>query len=275
MERRRRDFERQGFQVAALSFDTVKTLRHFSERVGIHYPLLADPESKVIRAFGLLNETVPADHPFHGIPNPGAYLIDEKGVVQQKFFEEKYSDRFTAGHMLVRALGRDADGSRVEQETDHLYLTTSSSDQMVRPGNRVALVAEVDLKPEMHVYAPGVEGGYIPVEWEIEAVKGLVNFSALYPEAETLYLPAIDETVPVYQGSFRIVADLTLGMQEDLEPLLNSDGDLVVNGSFRYQACDDKMCYLPSTVPLAWRFKVEPLDRTRVPEDLRRGKRAR
>ena len=275
MERRRRDFESQGFQVAALSFDTVETLRHFSERVGIHYPLLADPESKVIRAFGLLNETVPADHPFHGIPNPGAYLIDEKGVVQPKLFEEKYSDRFTAGHMLVRALGRDADGSRVEQETDHLYLTTSSSDQMVRPGNRVALVAAVDLKPEMHVYAPEVEEGYIPVKWEMEAVEGLANFSALYPQAETLYLPAIDETVPVYQGSFRIVADLTLGMQEDLEPLLNSDGDLVVNGSFRYQACDDKMCYLPSTVPLEWRFQVEPLDRTRVPKELRRGKQTR
>ena len=270
MERRRRDFERQGFQVAALSFDTVETLRHFSERVGIHYPLLSDPESKVIRAFGLLNRTVPADHPFHGIPNPGAYLIDEKGVVQQKFFEEKYSNRFTAGHLLVRALGLDADASRIERETDHLYLTTSASDELVRAGNRVALVAAVDLKPEMHVYAPGVAGGYIPVEWEMEAVKGLVNFSALYPEAETLYLPAIDETVPVYQGSFRIVADLTLGMREDLEPLLNSDGDLVVNGSFRYQACDDKMCYLPSTILLEWRFRVEALDVTRVPEHLRR-----
>ena len=275
MERRRKDFERQGFRVAALSFDTPETLGHFAERAGIHYPMLSDPESKVIRAFGLLNRTVPADHPFHGIPNPGAYLIDEKGVVQEKFFEEKYSDRFTAGHVLVRAFGRDADGSRVEQETDHLYLTSSASDELVRAGNRVALVATVDLKPGMHVYAPGVEGGYIPAKWEIEAVKGLANFSLRYPEAETLFLPAIDETVPVYQGSFRIVADLTLGMREDLEPLLDSDGGLVVIGSFRYQACDDKMCYLPSTIPLEWRFQVEPLDRTRVPEELRRGKRTR
>ena len=216
MERRRKDFERQGFRVAALSFDTPETLGHFAERAGIHYPMLSDPESKVIRAFGLLNRTVPADHPFHGIPNPGAYLIDEKGVVQEKFFEEKYSDRFTAGHVLVRAFGRDADGSRVEQETDHLYLTSSASDELVRAGNRVALVATVDLKPGMHVYAPGVEGGYIPVKWEIEAVKGLAKFSLRYPEAETLFLPAIDETVPVYQGSFRIVADLTLGMREGL-----------------------------------------------------------
>ncbi len=272
MERRRKDFERQGFQVAALSFDTVETLRHFAERVGIRYPLLSDPESKVIRAFGILNETVPADHPFHGIPNPGAYLIDEEGVVQEKFFEERFRDRFSPGHLLVRALGLDADASLAEKETDHLYLTSSASDELVRPGNRVALVAAIDLKPEMHVYAPGVEGGYIPVQWEIEAAKGLVNFSAQYPEAETLYLPAIDETVPVYQGSFRIVADLTLGMQQDLEPLLDSDGDLVVNGSFRYQACDDKMCYLPSTVPLEWRFRVQPLDRIRAPEELRRGK---
>ncbi len=275
MERRRKDFEKQGFGVAALSFDTLETLGHFAERTGIHYPMLSDPESKVIRAFGLLNRTVPADHPFHGIPNPGVYLVDEKGVVQRKFFEEKYSDRFTAGHVLVRAFGRDAGGSRVERETDHLYLTSSASNESVRPGNRVALVATVDLKPQMHVYAPGVKGGYIPIRWEMETVEGLAGFSVRYPEAETLYLPAIDETVPVYQGSFRIVADLRLGMPEDLEPLLDSDGDLLVNGSFRYQACDDKMCYLPLTIPLEWRFQVEPLDRTRVPEELRRKQRDR
>ena len=37
-----------------------------------------------------------------------------------------------------------------------------------------------------------------------------------------------------------------------------------------YQACDDVECYLPETVPVKWTLHVQPLDRTRVPENLRR-----
>lgn len=275
MERRRRDFERQGFQVAAVSFDNVETLNHFAERMGIHYPLLSDSQSKVISAFGLLNQSIPTDHPLHGIPNPGVYIINEEGIVREKFFMQKYSDRFTAGHVLVRGLGRNADAARAEHETNHLYLESSASDKIVRPGNQFTLVLSVNLKPKMHVYAPEVKGEYIPIQWKMESAEGLVDFSILYPKAETLYLPTIDETVSVYRGSFLITADLRLGMKEKLEPLLDPDGDLVLKGSLLYQACDDRMCYLPSKIPLEWKFEVEALDATRVPEWLRREKRSR
>jgi hypothetical protein len=49
---------------------------------------------------------------------------------------------------------------------------------------------------------------------------------------------------------------------------VSSSGKLVLKGSLRYQACDDRECYLPETVPLAWRFRFEPLERARVPAEL-------
>ena len=269
MERKRTSFEEDGINVAALSFDSKEVLQHFAKRAGIGFPLLSDPDSKVIRSFGILNENISPKHEFFGIPHPGQYLIGKNGVVKAKFFEDNYTERFTSGEIVVRYLGKDLDAARTQKETDHLVVSSWASDEIVAGGQRIALVLDIDLKEKMHVYAPGVDG-YIAVEWKMEEVSGLVNYPPSYPESEKLHLPAIEETVPVYQGSVRFLTDLKLGRARDLEHLLDEQGRLLVRGELRYQACDDKMCYLPVTIPLEWSFELEPLDRTRVPEEIRR-----
>ena len=268
LERQREGFESRGYRIAALTYDTPEVLSHFAERAEINYPLLSDPDSKIIRAFDILNKTVPESHPFYGIPNPGQYLIDADGRVEAKFFEEKYSDRFTPGNILVQTLGGPGSGPHTEIRTKHLRAVTSASDTVVRGGNRVALVLEVDLDPKMHVYAPGVEE-YIPIDWKMNDATGVTILPAACPDSELLHLPAIDEIVPVYSGRFRVVMEVLLGKPDELTTDIN--GDLVVSGAFRYQACDDKLCYLPEEVPLEWRFQLEAHDRTRVPKPLRRG----
>jgi hypothetical protein len=269
LDRKRAEFAERGINIAAISFDPVEVLRNFAQRTGVKVALLSDPESKIIRAFGILNETVAKDHPFYGIPHPGDYLIDENGVVKAKFFEDKYVDRYTGGQVLVRTLGADTRGRRTEIETDHLTLTSSASDDVVRGGNRFALVLDVDLKARMHVYAPGVEG-YIPIEWTMEEVAGLTNYPVEYPASEVLHLPAIKESVPVYEGRFRMLRDVMIGQPKEIQHLLNERGELLIKGSLRYQACDDKICYLPKTVPMEWTLRFEEHDRTRAPEEIRR-----
>ena len=271
MDRQRKAFEKKGVNVAAISFDSPELLRDFAQRRGLTMTLLSDPESKVIRAFGILNTSVAETHQFYGIPNPGEYLIGPDGVVKSKYFEEAYAERYTASNILVRDLGGDPNGSLAEHKTDHLYLSNWASDQAVAGGQRFTVGIDVVMEPKMHVYAPGVEGGYIAVEFEVEKAKGVEVFPAAYPASELLHLPAIDETVPVYQGSFRILADVKIGQIKDLGSLLNAKNELLLRGTFRYQACDDKLCYLPASVPLEWTVKVEEHDRTRAPENLRRN----
>ena len=264
LERQRENFELQGIHVAAVTFDSADVLRHFAERAGITYPLLSDPDSKAIRAFGLLNEAVPARHRFYGVAQACRLLIDAEGLVTAKFLEQDPVDRLTAGNILVRELQGESAAPRTEHATNHLRLATWASDEVVRAENRVALVLDVHLNPKMHVYAPGVEG-YIPSQWVISDAAGLRPFPPAYPDSELLHLPAIQEIVPVYSGSFRLMADVLLGKADDLAALTNELGEVVIEGSFRYQACDDKLCYLPEEVPLEWRLQLEPHDRTRVP----------
>ncbi len=269
MERKREQLAAQGIRVAALSYDTVETLRHFAERADIGFPLLSDPKSKIIRDFGILNTSVATDHAFYGIPIPGEYLVNRDRTVRAKYFEESYRDRFTSGQILVTELGGEAGAARRVLDTDHLRATTWASDAVVRGGNRFALGIDIDLKPKMHVYAPGVQG-YLAIDWSMESPEGATAMEAQYPEARRLEMPAIKEVVPVYERKFRLLRDVRIGQPKEMAPLLDPQNRFTLRGKLHYQACDDKICYLPQTLNLSWTLAFEQHDRTRVPASARR-----
>lgn len=255
--------------MAAISYDSPAILKNFAERRGITYPLLSDPDSKVIRSFGLLNNSVRQNTPQFGIPHPGTFILDPKGVVTRKYFEEDYGQRVTSSDILVRQFGEKGAAPGQSVETKHLRLSSSASMAAAHTGQRLALVLDIDLKPRMHVYAPGIEG-YIPIDWKITGNPALKVHEAIYPASTRLHLKAIKETVPVYKGRLRLVQEVTIGPEAQVKPVLAGDGTLAVEGNFRYQACDDRVCYLPQTIPLKWILKYEPLDRERAPAEMRR-----
>jgi hypothetical protein len=263
-------YAKQGLGVAAISYDTPALLRQFAGRKGITYPLLGDPESKTIRAFGILNTNFQPGQFGYGVPFPGMFAIDSHGVVLAKYFEDDHTERYTAGNMLVRQFGDTNGLTRTTMETKQLTLSSTASDASVAPGARVALILDIDLKPGMHLYAPGVGGGYIAVDWQAPESKGWLAHPVGYPPSTMLHLPAIGETVPVYRGHLRLMRDLTIGGNQDLKTLLGPDRELTVAGSFRYQACDDRMCYQPRNIPLKWVFRIDTLDSQRAPTELQR-----
>ncbi|MBI2150026.1 MAG: redoxin domain-containing protein [Acidobacteria bacterium] len=254
-------YKAQGLGVAAISYDSVEVLETFGKRANITYPMLSDSDSAVIRAFGILNTQVPQNSPQYGIPYPGTFIVDPGGKIVAKYFEEDFRERFTPDTIITKQVGSGG-GHQVEVKTEHLTLSTSISQEKARPGNRITLVAEVKLPPKMHIYAPGVEG-YRPAVLAIEASPDLTAHAPRFPESKIMLLPAIKERVPVYEGKVRIMRDFTIS-QNTKPPTVE------VRGRFEYQACDDKICYLPKTVPLAFTIDIESFDRERVPEALRR-----
>lgn len=264
LEQQLEAYRQRGLGVAALSYDSAALLKDFAARRGITYPLLSDPESKTIRAFGILNDNLKPGQMAYGVPFPGTYIIDERGIVRDKFFEEDYVERYTAASILAHGFSASGAGT-AEIKTKRLKLTTSASDAAVWPGSRVTLMLDLDLKPRVHVYAPGVAGGYIPIDWQMPASPASPAWLALavaYPPSQMLNLAVIHETVPVYEGHVHLARDLAIAQQV-------TPGELTVEGTFRYQACDDRTCYVPQTVPLKWTFQVQPLDRQRSPVGLR------
>jgi hypothetical protein len=254
---------KRGLGLAAVSYDSVAILKHFAERKKVAFPLLSDPDSSVIRAFGILNESVPGTSPFFGVPHPVTYIVNERGVIVSRHFEEDYRKRQTTGMILSDPITKGAPFSN-----DRLELTVSASDETVRGGERVRLFVDVALKPKMHVYAPGVQG-YIPIQLKIDEAIPAAPQPPVFPASRNKRLKAIGETVPVYERRLRITADVLIGQPKDVERFLTADRTLDVTAKMRYQACDDRKCYLPEEIPLKWTFRYEPHDSTRVPEELR------
>jgi hypothetical protein len=256
--------------VAAISYDSAGVLKSFADRQHITYPLLSDPDSKIIRAYDILNETSKPGTVTYGIPYPGVYIVDPQGRVVSKYFEDDYKDRVSTADILARQFGAPVDAARGTAETKHLQIATAASNETARPGLRIALSLDIELKPGMHVYAPGVQG-YIPIDWRLDdGGPAAKRHPFEYPASEMLHLEAIGETVAVYRGHIRIRREITFAQDASLKPIVSSTGEVIVKGSLRYQACDDRKCYVPQEVPLEWRFKYEGLDRQRAPSEFQR-----
>jgi len=260
-------FEEQGIKLAGVSYDSVEILKFFSDRRKIEFPLLSDPDSKIIRMYQVLNSE--AIGPNAGMARPGYFFIDPKGNIREKFFEAKYRERLTGNTVLSKLFPELGEEVSDTVEAPHLQLRVEQSDRMAVPGNLVTLTADVQLPPDVHVYAPGTKG-YKTVKLAIDPLPDFVLKEASYPSAKTLYLPAIKESVPVFEGDFRIRQELKVNSTAEFSGALGADGkNVTVKGSLQYQACDSKICYLPTSVPVEWHLQIVPLDRQRAPEDIR------
>ncbi|MGB8543564.1 MAG: protein-disulfide reductase DsbD domain-containing protein [Candidatus Acidiferrales bacterium] len=154
-------------------------------------------------------------------------------------------------------------------DAPHLQVALEQSDSTGVPGTRVTLAAEVRLPADVHVYAPGAKG-YKPVQLALDPTGGLQFKPAVYPDSKILYLPAIKESVPVFEGTFRISQDVQVSTSSEFWGSLGKDGKLfTISGKLEYQACDKTTCFVPTSVPVKWQLQVMPLDRTRAPEDIR------
>ncbi len=260
-------FEKEGISLAGVSYDSVEILKFFSERRKIEFPLLSDPDSKIIRSYRVLNSE--AVGPNAGMARPGYFFIDPHGVIREKFFEAKYRERLTGNTVLSKLFPELGEEVTDTVDAPHLQVSVEQSDRMAVPGNLITLTAEVRLPPDVHVYAPGTKG-YKTVKLSIDPLPDFETRKADYPAAKILYLPAIQERVPVFQGTFRIRQELKVNSMAEFSGALGADGKKVtVKGTLEYQACDSKICFLPATAPLEWHLEIMPLDRQRAPEEIR------
>ena len=204
-------------------------------------------------AFQKLGVGVGALDKFAGrTPSPGWFVLDAKGVIVAKYFDDDPSQCLTSAALLIHQFGWTPPEPAVAVEGKQLSASLRASNSNPAPGQRVALMLDVDLEPNMHVYAPGVEG-YIPIDWKMQDSDTAQVHAPVFPRAEKLYLKAIDETVPAYRNHFRLVRDITI------KPAAEGAGRFTVDGSLRYQACDDRVCYIPQTLRLQWTFEYQAL----------------
>lgn len=268
-------FRQRGFKLAAVSYDDTDVLKAFAREHGIEYSLIADPQSQIIRSFGLLDAGGEAsdDHPSArtGFALPGFLVIDRRGVVTEKFFGDYFYDRYTPNNVIGKLFPELMESAARPVSAPHLQLVARQSDSEVIYGNRVTLAADITLPPGTHVYAPG-QKRYTPIQLKIDSVGGAPLDSRYvgalsYPKPKVKSLPASGGRVSVYEGRFSIGRDAVVITPESLKLILDDPSaadmsvDLKVRGRLTYQACDAETCYPPEEVGVTWDLKLHSLYR--------------
>jgi AhpC/TSA family/Disulphide bond corrector protein DsbC len=266
LQNAREKFRKQGIGLAAISYDSEAILRDFTQRHRIDYPLIADPKSEIIRSYGVLNTE--ATGFTKGMAHPGYFYIATDGTVKEKFFETAYTDRYTASNLILKLFPDLVEANGREIAAPYIKLTLFQSDEIVAPGSRFTVAVKVALPPDTHVYAPGVKG-YKPIQLMMEASSDLRLLPLRYPNAKILFLPAINESVPVYEGDFRLLQDVVVSADRRFIGSAIESKTITLKGTLLYQACDREKCYLPQKSDVSWDVRVIPLDRERAPEAIR------
>ncbi|MCP5066156.1 MAG: redoxin domain-containing protein, partial [bacterium] len=247
------DFDAAGVAVYALSYDEVDALEDFGEAHGITYPLLSDPDSEVIRSFGILNTLIAADdHPLYGIPYPGTYVVNADGVITHKFFDNNLAVR-TGPEQLLRAiqgeplLEASADVAAPEAVQVNVALDGASLAATVQRD----LVARFSVPAGRHVYAEPAPQGTVAVDVVLDGNSGLVQRPVVRPASEPHTLAGSGESFGVHHDQFELRLPLTVNNAGAGAP------EITVSGEIRWQSCDDEVCDLPAkqrfelTLPIA------------------------
>ena len=271
------ELTRSGMGVAAISYDSQEVLAEFAREKGITYPLLSDDGSAVITEYGILNTVaaealgagkgnpeveadarkyVAASGAFEraiGIPFPGTFVLDTNSRVKSRHFEEFYRDRYTTANVMMKlGIGRSS-VQAVEHSSNQLKFTAYPSNSSVMAGTRFSIVVDVQPEAGMHVYAPGAEKfKYRVVGLNLDPNPSVRHEPVEFPESEIYYFEPNDEHVPVYEQPFRLVQEVVVNASGEAQEALKELDSLTLTGSFNYQACDDRICYNPASVPLSF-----------------------
>jgi peroxiredoxin len=257
------ELKAKGLGLAVITYDSPAVLADFSTRRSIAFPLLSDPGSQTIKAFGILNTTVEEKSTSFGIPFPGTFIVNRTGIVTARFFEDAYQERTTVSNILLK-LGDTRPATNAQRiATDHLDAITYATDDVVAPGSLFSLVIDIRPRQGMHVYAPGA-ASYRVVALKLDPHPLLMPRSVEYPAHEIYHFKPLDERVPVFQKPFRLIQELSLATSREARAALAENGAMTIRGALEYQACDDKLCYVPTSVPVTYTIGVRSLDTERA-----------
>jgi DsbC/DsbD-like thiol-disulfide interchange protein len=193
-----------------------------------------------------------------GIAFPGTFILDRQGRVTSRFFEDFYVERNTVASVLKQLGTGGTAVAATKISTEHLEVTTYPSDTTIAAGNRLSLVLDITPKRGMHVYAPGASN-YRVVSVRITEPSILRLLEPRYPASEIYFFKPLNERVPVYQKPFTLVQEVVLEGDVKSQGTYRGKDSLTISGTLEYQACDDKICYNPVSLPLSWTVNLRPL----------------
>lgn len=127
----------------------------------------------------------------------------------------------------------------IAAQADVLDISASVHPKKVAAGETFELRLRVAIDEAYHINAGRSEFD-IPVELDLDQVKGVTFLPTVYPPSKMKVFSFSPDEVPVYEGNILIVQKGTVA--SNVPP-----GAIELKGTLRYQACDDESCFPPDS----------------------------
>jgi thioredoxin:protein disulfide reductase len=122
---------------------------------------------------------------------------------------------------------------------------------------KAAVVAEVASGYHINDHVPSLDY-LIPTELKLQPLGPLTVATTKYPKGSPQKFSFLDTPISVYQGKLIVGAEIKVA--SGTQP-----GDYTLKGSLDYQACNDRACLPPTSLPLTLSVKVVPRSETLKP----------
>ncbi len=242
----------------AISYDAVDVLSSFASRYGIEYPLLSDVGSRAIREVGLFNHQIvqqqaangfPVRESYFGLPYPGTFVLDEAGVVRDRWFEQNYRVRPTPSAIFEESFGADESAAvEAEGHAGDLAARVWAGTDTYHPLQLLNLNVDLAIPDGLHVYTTPIPDGYVPLSISIDPLDELDVREIKQPPSRRFHMEALGETFQILEGNTRIRVPIVLSKNV-------GDVDLAIR--IGYQACSDSECFMPSELSLNLPLRAE------------------
>jgi thioredoxin:protein disulfide reductase len=120
----------------------------------------------------------------------------------------------------------------------------------VRAGETARVALRVVLPPNLHVQSNTPrDKTLIPTALAIDPIGAVRPIEVVFPRATDFAQEGSSEPLSVFESTF------ALGARLEIDPAA-PPGEIRVPGRLRYQACDDRVCFMPVTVGVEWVLRV-------------------
>lgn len=101
------EMAKRGYRIAAISYDQPSVQAEFIANREIKYTLLSDPKSEVIDRYNLRDPQYKVGSRAYGVPRPIIFVLDRKGMIKAKLYEETFKTRPPVG-LVIETLDKVA-----------------------------------------------------------------------------------------------------------------------------------------------------------------------
>jgi len=128
------------------------------------------------------------------------------------------------------------------------YVTYTAEAQTVPAGKHALLQLRFQLMPGFHVNSHTPKSDtLIPTALTLQPAAGVQSGDLVYPPGQPFSFSfAPTEKVDVYANSFTVKL-----------PVVATAGEHTMDGTLKYQACDNASCYPPRTIPVKVLFTAK------------------